>query len=756
MAYLFNESAAPKPVIDTGPRSGKGKMKDSELQRIMHGLITDAEALTDGELSPRREEATDYFLGKPFGNEEEGRSQVVITEVRDVVHGTLPSMLRVFFGPERCVEFAPRTEQGAPAARQATDYVQYIFAEDNAGFLRSREVALDGLVRKLGIFKWGWQPPTKQAICDYGVTREALEQLAMREDVTLTEVTTADSYGADGDSDLYDVEYTVKRPGRVCVWALPPEEFIYDREATSIDDAVMVAHRTEMTRGELIAIGISEDDIDEYGEEDDSRLDWNVERQARHDLTSQQRNPDTGPANHKIKYVEAYVKIDVDGDGVAELRKVCTIGPSCYPVHNRPAEERPFSMFCPFPEPHTITGQSQADLVMDLQKIKSSVTRGMLDSFALSIFPRMAVIEGAVSIEDVLNTEIGAPIRTKRDNAVTPFSHPFTGEKAMPILQYFDDVSENRTGQDKGSMGLDADALQSSTKQAVNAAVTKSQEQIEMMCRIFAEQALKPLFRGIYRLIVKHQPEPRLVKLRGQYIPVNPASWEADLDVIVNVALGTSLPEQRLGALAQTAESQKEILQLIGPDNPLVSVGQLRETFARMLELSGFRDVSAFFKPVDPNWTPPPPAGPPPPTPEQVIAQAQLQMERMKTERELAMKEAELRQKEMAAQRDYELEVRKMANDFTLRRYQIDAQFRAQFTEGELERDAAQQADAISLALDIRKQMHAEEDAQHARDLAAQDQEHRQGMERDAQAHDQQMAEQQAAAQSQAGSESAE
>lgn len=725
-------------------------MDDDEVKSIMHGLITSAEQLTDGELSPQREEATDYFLGKPFGNEEEGRSQVVITEVRDVVHGTLPSLLRVFFGPERVVEFAPRTEAGVPIADQASDYVQYLFAEENSGFMRSRDVLLDGLVRKLGVFKWGWEPASEKAMCDYGLTEEAMNTLLARPDVEPTDEPTKN------DDDTYDVEYTVKMPGRVCVWSLPPEEFIYDREATSLDDALFVAHRMEKTRGDLLALGISQEDIDRYGGDGDDALAFNAERNARTDYQATVRNPDSGESNDKVKYVESYVLLDVDGDGVSELRKVCTIGSACHVVWNKAAYERPFALFCPFPEPHTLTGQSQADLTMWIQRVKSMIVRSMNDSLALSIYNRMTVLEGAASIEDVLNTEIGAPIRIKRDGAVQSISHQFTGEKAMPVLQYLDQVSENSTGQDRGSMGLDADALQSSTKQAVNAAVSKAQEQIEMMCRIFAEQALKPLFRGIYRLIVKHQPEERLVKLRGTYTPVNPAEWEADLDVKVNVALGTSLVDQKIATLNDIAMKQEQILQMLGPDNPICTVAQLRETYARILELSGFRDVASFFKPVDPNWQPPQPQGPPPPTPEQVLAQTQLQIEQMKTQRELAIKEAELQLKREQSVRDYDLEVRKMANDFTLRRYQIDAQFKAAFTENDLQRDSDAEANALNIALDVRKHMHEVADAEHSRQMAEQDQAHRHAMERDAQAHEQSLAEQQAAAQQQAAPETAE
>jgi hypothetical protein len=354
----------------------------------------------------------------------------------------------------------------------------------------------------------------------------------------------------------------------------------------------------------------------------------------------------------------------------------------------------------------------------------------------------MTVLDGLASIEDVLNNEIGSPIRIKRDNAVQSITHPFTGAQSMPILDYFDAVSENRTGRNKGATGLDADALQSSTSQAVSAAVSASQAQKELLARNFAEQALKPLFRGLYRLLQRNQTQDRLVKLRGNYVPVNPAQWDASMDVTVNVGIGTSLPEQRIQTLTAIAGKQEEIIQMLGPDNPICSVAQLRETYARIVELSGFKDVSSFFKPVDANWQPPAP-GAPPPSPEQTMAQASLQIEQMKTEKDLQIKEAEMKMKLRQQEFDNNLALQKLAQDFTLRRYAIDAQFKANYTQAQLESDARAEEAALSGAMDIRRQQHAEAVAGHQQALAAQAQDHGQGLAEDAQSHDQQMAEQQ-------------
>jgi hypothetical protein len=755
MSEYDTADETPKPATAT-PRKGQGRMKQAELQRLIDGILTDAEQLVDGELSPERAKATNYYLGKKFGNEEEGRSQVVITEVRDTVHGIMPSLLRIFFGPERVVEMAPRTAAGVQIAKQATDYIQYVFAEDNKGFLRTYDVLKDGLVRKIGIFKYWWDKSSKRSYREEGLDYKTALALAARDDVTIT---LSEEYEPDADEanegdepraeSTWTLEYTVAIEGKPCIVAVPPEEFIFNRGARDPEEAQMLGHRMEKERGELIALGISEKDLDAHGGAD-SALAFNTEAIERSSsITQPNTEPDAGEANKKIIYTEAYTYIDVDGDGEAELRRICTIGPEHYVVVNEPIDDRPFAIFCPIPEPHTLLGQSVADLTMDLQLVKSSLVRSMNDSLALSIFPRMGFVEGMVNVEDLLNTEIGAPIRMKRESAVQVISHPFTGEAAMPILQYFDEVSENRTGRNKGAMGLDADALQSSTDGAVGAAIAASQEQTEMIARIFAEQTLKPLFRGIYKLLVKYRPAKRLVRLRGDYTEIDTTQWEADMDVTVNVALGSGDVQKRIAALGNVLAKQEGWLQMFGPgpDNPLTSVQQYRETFARIVELSGFKDVSTFVKQIPANWQPPQPQGPPPPSPEQVLAQAQLQIEQMKTQKDLQIKQAELSLKQQQQQFDQELEIRKMAQDFTLRRYQIDAQFHADYTQATLETDAAQEEAALRGAMDVHRMRHEHAMSQREQAAAEQAQAHDQALERDSQAHDQAMAAQAAASQ---------
>lgn len=734
-------------------------MTDDELQSILHGLVSDCVTFTDGELSPDRAEATEYYLGKPLGNEEEGRSQVVLTEVRDAVQGIVPQLLKVFFGPEQQIEFVPRSEQQVPEAEQATDYVQYVYTVDNPGFLLMHSVLLDGLVRKLGIYKWGWTPDKSRAYKLDGVTQSQMEQyLANDPDVTPTRITPCE-YGEEKQAGepCFDVELThIEREGRASVWAVPPDEFLYTREGRDVATALMVAHRMEKTRGELIELGIDEKALDEWGHRDLS-LETNLEQQTRREAASPftagvQNDPEAGIANNKILYIEAFPFVDFDGDGIAELRRICMVGPSYHAVSNEPIDSRPFSLYCPSPEPHTITGQSWADRVKDLQRIKSAVLRATLDSAAASIFPRTWYVEGQASVEDILNTEIGGPLRVRAPGMVGTFEVDFLGKEMLPVLEYLDEVKEGRTGQDKGTIGLDADSLQSSTKSAVGAAISAAQAQTELLARIFAEMTLKPLFRGLLKLLHEHQPRARIVRLRNKYVPIDPRSWDANMDVTVNVALGSGFKEEKIQTLLEISAKQEAILSTYGPTNPLVTVAQYGNTLARMIKLQGFQDTHSFINDVPPNWQPP--QQQPQPSPEQIESQTQLQIEQMRSQRELQIhaQQMQLKQQQQAAQ--HEIELKKLADDFILRLYQINAQFKTSYTESQLEQDASAQdrwlegAKATHAAvLDQRAQAHEQALNEHQRQMEVEQQQHEQQLAEQQQAHEQQIAQQQAASQ---------
>lgn len=684
-------------------------MEETEFRSVVQGAIADCANFTDTQLSLERALATNYYLGKPFGNEEEGRSQVVLTEVRDCVDGMLPSLMRIAHPPgEHSVEFIPTREDNVEQAAQKTDYVRYVFEQDCSGKLQSLAVQKDGLVRKIGIFSWGWDESAEtKSYKQEGIDQQQLEALASDDTIKLGTA----KQRKDG---LFDLEFTVTNlDGKPWVEAVPPEEFIFNRQARSLSRALVIGRRTEKTRGELLAMGISEKDLDEHSSGgSDANMHGNAEELARRDVAGVGRSagfgyaldPELGKANGKILYADVMMNIDYDGDGVAELRRICTIGPTFYPVKNDPADEKRFSIFTPYPEPHTLLGGSVADRTMDMQKINSSVLRAILDGGAAAAFPRAVYLEGQASVADIMNNAIGAPIRERTLNAVRYLETPFTAEKLLPLLDRMQDIIERRTGRNKGAAGLDADALQSTGKEAVGAVLSGNQEQLELLSVIYAEMALKPLFEGLGRLLQQKQPRARMLKLRGKWTPVDPKSWDANMDVQVNVNLGSASTDKKVAILMAAAADQENFISQGGLTNPAVPLPKLLATRKKILELQGIKDFGNYYNELPPDWQPPPPP-PAPPDPSVQAMQAESEMSHVKAMKELAIKqdeltlkahEFELKKEELALKQavesnktqalsfDQAFQVEKLAVDTETARLQIRATIDAQAADREM------------------------------------------------------------------------
>jgi len=624
-----------------------------DIQAIITAEIEDAVDYIDNTISPDRALALQYYRGEPFGNEEDGRSQVVSRDVRDTVQAILPSLMKVFFSGSNIVEYAPNGPEDVASAAQATDYINYVVTRDNPGFEIFYSAFKDALVSKTGIIKFYWDSEIEIETSDLtGLDDNGLAVLNSDPELDV-QVTVAyqgevdPMTGVPGPT-VYDVRVVRKRDkGRLRIASVPPEELLVSRSAISLDDASLVAHRRVMTVSELVAMGYDQDEIEPYANDVDELQD-NQERFVRNPDASIDLANRSDVAAKKILYVEAYVKIDMDGDGIAELRKICAVGAGYEVMRNEPADMIPFAVFCPDPEPHTFFGMSVADQVMDIQLIKSNIQRNMLDSLALAIHPRVGIVEGQVNVDDVLNTEVGGVIRMRAPGMVQPFSMPFVGQQAFPMLDYMDSMRESRTGITKAAAGLAADSLQSSTKAAVAATVTASQQRMELIARIFAETGMKRLFSGLLRLAVQNQRPNRMVRLRGQFVPVDPRGWDSNMDVIVNVALGGGTDENKVAVLTTILQKQEQILQQAGMNNPLVSLAQYRNTLAQILALSGFKDVDTFFS--DPAMMPQMQQEQPKPSPEELLAQAQMAAIQADIQKKAA--ELELKREEMARKDD--------------------------------------------------------------------------------------------------------
>lgn len=648
----FRETGQTEAATDQYP---PGAMDETQFATSVKQALDDAVDYIDGYVARERANATSYYRGDFFGNEEPGRSQIVMTEVRDTVLAMLPSLLRIFCSSEEAVSFEPRTAQKVDQAEQATDYVNYLFFNDNDGFSILYNAMKDALVRKSGVLKWRWNEDIE--IAEYSFTDLSdgqLQMLMMDPDTEILEQSSEPVPGWQPPVDpqtnqpvpmqqpmQHDVRVRRhKKTSRALVECIPVEELLVSRLGRDLKTCPLVAHRSLKTYSDLTKMGYDVEALRTMMSGLGDTFMWNVEAQTRNPaINAFQQNPmSNDESQQRVVYNECYVRIDKDGDGIAELRRVCMVGQTVL-ADEVWEDEVPMAILCPDPEPHMIIGNSVADQTMDLQLLKSNVVRNTLDSLAQAIHPRTGVVEGQVNMDDVLNVETGAIIRMRAPGMVQEFATTFVGQQAMPIIAWLDEVKAKRTGVVPASAGLDPDVLQSTTKSGVDATIQGAQERVEMTARIFAESGIKPLMKGLLKLVCKHQDQPRMVRLRGRWVECDPRVWDADMDVIVHVALGRGTDQDRLLALNGIAQKQEAAIQMGGMTNPLADLGNYRTTLSKMTELLGYKNVDQFFKPVDMNQIAQQQAQQPPkPDPNMVVAQAQAQ----KVQAEIQMKQQQL------------------------------------------------------------------------------------------------------------------
>jgi len=622
-------------------KDNKDKMMDvtddanmETLQGVLKSEMDDAKDFID-QIDEERADATDYYLGNSPSSTSSMQSEFVSTDVRDSVLFMLPSIMRTFFGTSKVVEFIPKGPEDIAVAKQQTDYINYIIQQKNPGFKVMYDVFKDALVRKAGYVKAYWDDTISSSTHEYSnISPEAYQALMLDPDVEMIEekvemqsMTVMDQMTGEEivqeTPASYDVTIRrVKAKDQVCIEAVPTEEILISRHARSLHSSPYVAHRMVKTISDLVAMGYDKEEMQQFAGSgsavDEDSYELEQARNPYADFTGVDR-ADNNSKN--VLYVEHYVFYDLDGDGIDERIRVCTVGNGLNIVNTIPWDDLPITLFCPDPEPHTSIGSCPADYLMPIQAAKSQIMRDTLDSLGHAIFPRMGIVEGQVNIDDVLNTDIGQPIRMRAPGMVQPFTVPFVGKEAFPVLSYLDEAKENRTGVSKASAGLNADALQSSTASAVSATMSGAQGRIELICRHFAD-GMKDLFKLVNSLVIKHQEQQDVMRLNNEFIPVDPRYWDSDKDMMINVAISKSSDEEKFQVLTSLAQKQEQIMQTLGPQNPLVDLQQYANTLSKMIEMAGFKDAKTF---INTEIPPMPPMQPEQqkPDPAEMLAQAE-------------------------------------------------------------------------------------------------------------------------------------
>ena len=658
-------------------------MAQNELKSILQAEIDDAIGYIESETVEQRKQALEAYLRQPYGNEVEGKSQIVTGEVAEAIDGALPSLVRIFTGSDQIVVFEPQGPQDEASAKQATDYCNWVFHRDNEGVAILHDWFKDALLQKNGIVKAFWEDKediTKERY--YDLSDDELAMLMSDESMEIVEQDTTEFpiFDPNGQPVIDPTGQPVmgathnvvvqkkKKSGKVTIENVPPEEFLISKKARTIADSPFVAHRQMLTRSTLIAMGFNKEQVE--GLQMDDALAYTPERVARYSAGEQPYQVQTDdPSMQEIEVFECYIKTDINGKGIASLTQVFYAGNEI--LQDEKGKEMieevdyvPFHSICPIPIPHKFFGNSLADRTTDIQLIKTTITRQMLDNLYLTNNARVVAVEGQVNLDDLLTSTAGGVIRAKSPNAVQQLVVQNVAQASFPMLQYLDTVQSKRTGVSDASQGLDPSILQNVTAAAVASMQQAGAGKIELMARIFAETGVKSLFKGILHLLCKYQDKPRLVRMRGEFVEFDPRTWANQYDVAINVGLGAGNRQEQMAMLSMIVAKQEQLIGQYGPANPYVSPAQYRETLGRMVEIAGFKDSAEFYKPITPEQdqmlsNPPPQQQQMPPEVQALMAktQAEIQASQAKAQADLQMQQAQMQADMQMAQQKAALDM---------------------------------------------------------------------------------------------------
>jgi hypothetical protein len=572
------------------------KLTEDQIQTAVASAIKDARSFIESEIAPDRLKAQKYLDGGTSVAAEEGRSSVVATKVRDVVRAAKPALMRLFMQSGKPVEFVPRGPEDVAEAEQKTAYANWKFAE-LGGYKVLASAIDDALVKKTGIVKVAFEESEEVESEEYtGLTEEQFLSLAYDEEVEIAEYSQTEAM-IDGMPVLL-IDARIERRsnvGRLVLDAIPPENFFVDAAARGVPDALIVGHAENKRVSDLVAMGVPFDeacDLDAEGEdeEDAERRNYNDDSDGGID-----------PAMRPVLVTEAYMRIDLDGKGVAQTYRFLCGGTKYKILQREPCAEPPFAIFEPDPIPHKFFGRSLAELVINDQDAATVLLRGLLDNIIATNIPRTLINPEFVQTDDVLNNEHGGIIRTRDMGAYQELTVPFAAGQTLPAMEYYDRIVAGRSGVLDSSVALNPDALRSTTATGVDAIVGQAEGQTELMARNLAETGMTQLFRLMLKTMRRNAKVEEMMRVDGQFVPVDPRSWTATMDMTVNVGLGTGQQAARAMALREILGTQQAIWQAYGPDNGLVTLTNMRNTLADIAVFSRLPNVDRYYQPMSPQ-----------------------------------------------------------------------------------------------------------------------------------------------------------
>ena len=601
-----------------------GQMDDHELVSHLSGHEANALGYYEDQIADEQATAIDYYYRRmPDLPAPAGTSQVVDGTVGIVIDNALASILKPFVSSDETVSFAPRGPEDVEIADQATEYVNYVFNVDNPGFTILHNWFKDALLTKIGIVKCWWEET-------HDIQRD---QVIADNELVLAQLRMEPNYASEEmlpDGTVLVTLENVETDGRVKVENIPPEEFMINPFARSLKDASYVAHVPKnITRSDLLEMGFDAELVESLpASTTASTVHESDRRQARYQDEQygsiDQRLGTPHESQELIDLRDEYVRIDYDGDGYAELRRVVRSGDTV--LLNEEIEMLPFSVLCPIPMPHKVIGLSLADQVIDLQRISTAIWRQTLDNLYKTNNPRPIVGEGAErddgsTADSIADNAPGAELLVRDVSQFRFDSVPFFARESFSMLDYVEGQQEARTGIARSGQAIDTNALKGGMTATEASIVNQGRTaRAEMIARIFAETGVKDLFSLILALVTKYQPQERVVRLRNKWVPVDPRGWP-EMDVAISVGLGMGDKMERMGAATSILEDYAAITQ--SPFASMVGPQQVYNALKMKYNAADIKNVDDFL--IEPNEENMAQQGPEQPDPEVMKAQAELQ-----------------------------------------------------------------------------------------------------------------------------------
>jgi len=564
------------------------KMDESTLVSQIEQLERQASSYYGGEVAKEQSLAMDYYLREPFGDEEEGRSQVISSDVWDVVEGLMPIILKPFVSSDDVVRFNPEGEEDVEAAEQESDYMNYIITQKNDVFSTLVAWVKTGLLQKNGVVKYWWDKSRKTELERYeGLTDDQYTLLLQDENVTVVKhAEEVMNVGMDVDTQqpivekYHDVELRItKEVGEAKYCVIPPEEFLINSDASNPNpqEAQFVEHRTRKTLSDIRAMGYDiDDDVSDTSNSEDPQ--YSEQYTARRQGESYDTDNKLDPASREVVFREVYIKIDYDNDGIAELRKVCLVGSQV--LCNEETEEIPFCSWTPYPQPFKFYGRCPADETLEIQLTKSVLLRQNMNNI-YTINNNRVFASNKVNMDDLLDNQIAGIVRVDGDvvgNHVVSVPITPIGGVIQPMIEYFDSAKENRTGFTRYNQGTDSNSL-NKTATGIRIIAEAGNERVGLISRAFAEMGLKNLMIGMHGLCRRHATKAETVRLRGKWVTINPREWRTRYDMTVSVGLGNADQQMKMQAAQLMLDKQMMLLPagVVKPENIYNAAKKLAE-----------------------------------------------------------------------------------------------------------------------------------------------------------------------------------